>query len=1687
MSMSGKSLSVTVGCVALGLLASGAGAETVEVLFEADGYLVRVARPVPEREIPAAVLALVAGPTTQEAEAGIYSHIPAGVEVVDVKLSGDTVSVDLSPEVLTGFDEAALADMFRQFRATLGDFPEILSIRLTCRGRLLSTYLEPAQVDVVPLPPPAAFLEPEVTGLSGTSVTIGPSHGRYWNGSGWYWQRSDPCVYGEAVLEDTNSIRLMQFLNQYLAQDGATVHVCRELDESNCCHGDTGLHWWKMAARYWLEHIGVPSWVWDSSTTHYNDDIRARPLYSDYVGSNIYVSCHTNAGGGTGTETYRDTAMEHPEHETNSYNLALAVHNNAIDAIRDMYDGGWTNRGVKDSNGGFGEIRIPNRPACLIELAFHDKCDRDAQYLTDNFFRSVAEWGVYKGICQYFGRTPGWDKYSDEYVSDTIPSSMNAGQSYNVSVTFRNRGVLWTTARSFRLGAVDDSDPFTSFNRVDISGEVRPGSEYTFNFTMTAPVGAGTYTTDWRMVRDGVTWFGATHTEQVTVTGGGPSDHAQYISDTIPGNMTPGQTIQVDVTFKNNGTTTWTKAAGYKLGAVGDSDPFAATRHELNEGESISPGSQRTFTFTFTAPGTADTYTTDWRMLQDGGAGWFGDTLTKNVAVSGGSLPPGSWTHDSGEFYPDDRPDWARRGDLCAGYTVYYRTARYGGADEYFCNWDPGWDFRGRFKFDTIIPCNYAWEGTRYRFNRHGYSWNGNNPDTNRKFSKDLDQCAYGGWITIDERNWDGDRVGSCNIGSNDTWHTCGDPSHWHVVGASKGRWYGCKWYYINDWVCLGGYSGSLTDNATGWDEADIYLYPAVDTSHGNVFAYNGEVPGRVTTGDCNWQNSLNFKGNASAYGNCDNCYSYGFAWMYSPGGCGPKWLIGSDDGNRLWVNGSLRNDNDASRGLTRDDDETGGYGWSAGWGRVLFKVRNGTGGFEGTVSLRNGGTRDWNEPSVQVFDLGGYYSYGLGCEQDGWYPGIDVASFYGSNNPGPNSDHYGNDTTVSVSGTAWANGPVPLWKVMHFEWGYGLSGDTDYTDVSSSGSSWSHTHSGVTGHRRFHFFAVSKSRRTSFQDSGATGGWNWADGGPANYMDVYVDNAPPQNPTFSSVSAASTGQINLNWSIPLDEGVGVGAGSTEYASEGGDNAYRRGDVGVYVRRSGSGIYGWGTWTSCSDTGLSANTQYTYTIEARDNSSGGRGGWNNATGQQDSTTRFTLIESPTGLTCANVTTDSIDAALAGSFSNLTSGSSGTYLENTTAATNSGWRQHNNAWSNSGLSANKQYSFSVKARNGDGVETSTVSNSAWTLSQPPTPGSVGPDTTDPCPGDDVNWTAVGGFGEGKIEYYRYAWDQSPTHTWTGSETQWSGGTIATTPTAPGDWYLHVQGYNGADVANGTYSYSVTALELVSVAADPADQASPEGGTATFTVTASGVNLIYQWYDSGGPLSNGSRISGADTATLEIADVDASDVAAGPYHCQVSGDCGDPAASGSASLMLISWQSVRSHDGFGELAIDLEPDEGNDPMSEPRRYGIQKITVQFTETVAAADGSLDVNDVVVTDSESQSYVPHSVSLVGGDLALVVEFEAGDLPDGKCYTFELAGKFKKSGASVALGGNMNCEVRGLVGDVNNDGNTDLIDMGRVKSKNRLSAAESPADDVNLSGSVNLVDMALVKSLNGNSAPCP
>jgi RHS repeat-associated protein len=110
-----------------------------------------------------------------------------------------------------------------------------------------------------------------------------------------------------------------------------------------------------------------------------------------------------------------------------------------------------------------------------------------------------------------------------------MPQTMTTGENYSISVTVKNTGSnTWTSASNYNLGSQNAQDNTTwGVGRVGLPYSVGSGSQVTFSFTVTAPATSGTYNFQWRMVQDGVEWFGD-FTPNVVVTvnpqsGGNPN------------------------------------------------------------------------------------------------------------------------------------------------------------------------------------------------------------------------------------------------------------------------------------------------------------------------------------------------------------------------------------------------------------------------------------------------------------------------------------------------------------------------------------------------------------------------------------------------------------------------------------------------------------------------------------------------------------------------------------------------------------------------------------------------------------------------------------------------------------------------------------------------------------------------------------------------------------------------------------------------------------------------------------------------------------------------------------------------------------------------------------------------------------------------------------------------------------
>lgn len=104
------------------------------------------------------------------------------------------------------------------------------------------------------------------------------------------------------------------------------------------------------------------------------------------------------------------------------------------------------------------------------------------------------------------------------FVSQQITSTMEAGQTYDVTVTMRNSGsTKWNTG-DYKLkvstkGADNTLNAWTVAN-VELSNDIIAGSEVTFNFKVTAPNKSGVYNLQCQLVKDG-TFFGQPSTNVV--------------------------------------------------------------------------------------------------------------------------------------------------------------------------------------------------------------------------------------------------------------------------------------------------------------------------------------------------------------------------------------------------------------------------------------------------------------------------------------------------------------------------------------------------------------------------------------------------------------------------------------------------------------------------------------------------------------------------------------------------------------------------------------------------------------------------------------------------------------------------------------------------------------------------------------------------------------------------------------------------------------------------------------------------------------------------------------------------------------------------------------------------------------------------------------------------------------------
>jgi hypothetical protein len=230
-------------------------------------------------------------------------------------------------------------------------------------------------------------------------------------------------------------------------------------------------------------------------------------------------------------------------------------------------------------------------------------------------------------------------QYDAQFVSQTVPTTLQPGQSFQINMKFNNTGTLpWVDGVTTNFYLVSQNPPLNQTwggNGVLLSSfPTLPGQQLDLNFTATAPITPGAYNFQWQMYQNGgIGFFGQMSPNVVIQVGSAPPpvNDASFVSQTVPATMTTGQTYSIGITMQNSGTTIWTTNT-FKLGSQNPQDNTTWGLNRVNLPSTVAPGGQVTFTFNVTAPSTPGTYNCQWRMLQEA-VGFFGASST-NAAVT---------------------------------------------------------------------------------------------------------------------------------------------------------------------------------------------------------------------------------------------------------------------------------------------------------------------------------------------------------------------------------------------------------------------------------------------------------------------------------------------------------------------------------------------------------------------------------------------------------------------------------------------------------------------------------------------------------------------------------------------------------------------------------------------------------------------------------------------------------------------------------------------------------------------------------------------------------------------------------------------------------------------------------------------------------------------------------------------
>ncbi|HKQ39904.1 MAG TPA: hypothetical protein VJ063_17635 [Verrucomicrobiae bacterium] len=190
--------------------------------------------------------------------------------------------------------------------------------------------------------------------------------------------------------------------------------------------GRSGFAREEECSRYWVEAqigVGAPTSIYDTGSTDDNDNVGTPPRMAAYMNreqsgsryDRVFISFHSNAGGGRGTMGLHNTPYP-GTYTSNQLDLARLVAqeiNDDLYAQSVAWEHRWNDRGANvtySQTFAFGEINNTaindEFDATIIEVAFHDN-QFDAELMRDPRVRQAVGRSAYQGMMRYFNQFGG--------------------------------------------------------------------------------------------------------------------------------------------------------------------------------------------------------------------------------------------------------------------------------------------------------------------------------------------------------------------------------------------------------------------------------------------------------------------------------------------------------------------------------------------------------------------------------------------------------------------------------------------------------------------------------------------------------------------------------------------------------------------------------------------------------------------------------------------------------------------------------------------------------------------------------------------------------------------------------------------------------------------------------------------------------------------------------------------------------------------------------------------------------------------------------------------------------------------------------------------------------------------------------------------------------------------------------